>query len=254
MTCVACKVQERLFFNSLTSYFDERGLLDSSQHGFCRGKSTVTNILKYNIRKGELINSGKACDLALIDFHRAFDLVDYAILYKKLKDMGVDGCYLSWVKGYLSDRKQFIAYEGACSNLADVPSGIVQGSCVGLCFFTLFIKEISKVLRHARSSFFADDFKMIGDVSTTKYPELMQAEVQAVADWSAANKLPINLDKSVALHYGRTNIRTQYKLNGQKSISSKTCNDLGLLCYVGLELSHTSTRGGGFRLHHLKPK
>ena len=213
----------------MTSYLDEKGLLDSSQYGFRRGKSTVTNILECDARKGELINSGKACDLVNIDFRRAFDLVYHAILCKKLKDMGVNRCYLSWVKDYLSDWKQSVAYGGVCSNLADVPSGVVQGNCVGPFFFTLFINDMCKVLRHARSSLFADDLKMIGDISTTECQELMQADVLAVVDWSAANKLPTNLDKSVVLHYGRTNVRTQYKLNGQKLTAAETCNDLGLL-------------------------
>ena len=114
MTCVACKILERLFVNSLTSYFDERGLLNSSQNGFCRGKTTVINILECDARIGELINGGKACGLVLIEFRRAFDQIDHAILCKKLKDMEVDGCNLIWVKDCLFDRKQFV-----------VPSGVV---------------------------------------------------------------------------------------------------------------------------------
>ena len=46
---------------------------------------------------------------------------------------------------------------------------------------------------------------MIGEVSTRECQALMQANVQAMAEWLAANKLSINLDKSVILHYGRTN-------------------------------------------------
>ena len=64
---------------------------------------------------------------------------------------------------------------------------------------------------------------MLSDVSTTEYQALMQAD-----EWSAVNKLPINLDKSVVLHNGRTNMRTQYKPNGQM-LTSETCNELVLL-------------------------
>ena len=81
----------------------------------------------------------------------------------------------------------------------------------------------------ARSQVFADDFKMIGDISTTECQALMQADVQAVIEWSAANKLPINREKSVVLHNRRTNMRTQFKLNGQKLTAAETCNDPGLL-------------------------
>ena len=89
------------------------------------------------------------------------------------------GAYPSWVKDYLYDRKQLVVW--GCSNPADVPSGVVEGSCVESCFFTLFINDMCKILRHVRSSLFADDFKKIGDISTTECQALMQADVQAMA-------------------------------------------------------------------------
>ena len=97
LTCVACKILERLIVKSLTSYLDIKGLLDPGQHGFRHGKSTVTNLLRCDTHIVHYLNGGRACDLISIDFRRAFDQVDHGILCAKLKSIGVDGCYLDWI-------------------------------------------------------------------------------------------------------------------------------------------------------------
>ena len=56
----------------------------------------------------------------------------------------------------------------------------------------------------------------------------MQADVSAIADWSAANKIPINFEKSFALHYGKANPRWQYFINKHVIKNEKYVVDLGV--------------------------
>ena len=42
---------------------------------------------------------------------KAFDTVDHKILITKLENYGVKGTNLQWIKSFLENRKQFIAYE-----------------------------------------------------------------------------------------------------------------------------------------------
>ena len=107
-----------------------------------------------------------------------------------------------------------MTYKEACSNLMDVLSGVIQGSAIGPCVFMVFINDLCKVIRRAKPSLFADDFKMVGDVSTPEDRSLMKSDVQAVGVWSADNKLPISLEKSTAIHYGAINICENYIING----------------------------------------
>ena len=88
------------------------------------------------------------------------------MLYNKLKETGIDGCYLKWMVDHLQDRKQFVEYNGTRSALFEVTSGVVQGTCIGPCAFTIFVNDLSSVLQHSKSALYADDFKFIGDVST----------------------------------------------------------------------------------------
>ena len=148
---------------------------------------------------------------------------------RQTKGGGIDGCYLKWMTDYLQDRKQFVQYNGTRFALSDVTSGVVQGTCIGPCAFTIFVNDLSSVLQHSKSALYADDFKFIGDVSTPQDRRLMQADLDVVARWLADNRLPTSFQKSFALHSGKNNTKQQYSVHGSVIKSTSNCADLGVL-------------------------
>ena len=80
---------------------------------------------------------------------------------------------------YLQNKKQFVEYNRTRSALSDITYGVVQGTCIGPCAFTIFVNDLSSVLQHSKSALYADDFKFIGDVSTPQDRRLMQADMDA---------------------------------------------------------------------------
>ena len=78
-------------------------------------------------------------------------------------------------------------------------------------------------------SLFADDFKMVGDVSTPEDRSLMKSDIQTEGVWSADYKLPISLEKSATVYYRATNICENYVINGHLFASMDSCMDLGVL-------------------------
>ena len=104
LTNVACKVMERLIVVELTHYLESKNLLAHCQHGFRRGRSTVTNLLECDAFILQCLNNKRCCDVICIDFMRAFDKVSHSLLCKKLKEAGIDGCYLRWFADFLTDR------------------------------------------------------------------------------------------------------------------------------------------------------
>jgi hypothetical protein len=229
LTSVACKVMERIIVTSLTEFLESKNLITSCQHGFRRGRSTVTNLLECESFIWQCLNSKRSCDVICIDFMRAFDKVSHSLLCKKLKEVGVSGCYLRWFADFLSDRWQYVQYNSARSTLAPVASGVVQGSCTGPLLFNIFINDLSRVIKHCQLSMFADDLKVAGDVTTSDDVALVQSDLDAISEWSVANELPISLPKCCALHYGSSNSKHQYVLSGQRINSVSECADLGVL-------------------------
>ena len=68
----------------------------SSQHGFMKGRSCLTNLISFYDQATHL---GKAVDVIYLDVSKAFDTVPHSILLEKLAAYGLDGCTLCWITG-----------------------------------------------------------------------------------------------------------------------------------------------------------
>ena len=82
------------------------------------------------------VNDGKLTGCVMVDFRKAFDLVDHKILLNKLKCYKCDVNCLSWFESYLSNRTQRVSLNNNLSAPASVKCGVPQGSILGpLLFF-----------------------------------------------------------------------------------------------------------------------
>ena len=61
---------------------------------------------------------------ALLDFRRAFDLVDHHILVTKLLSLRVKPSAVNWIIDFLRGRQQRVKVNGVFSDWLDVPGGV----------------------------------------------------------------------------------------------------------------------------------
>ncbi|XP_065667552.1 uncharacterized protein LOC136087866 [Hydra vulgaris] len=116
LTCIS-KVLERIMYNRLYSFLIQNNILYNKQFGFKSGHSTDHAILHlvHDIFKG--FNEKKYTLGGVIDLSKAFDTVDQLILLFKLEFYGIKNSNLAWFKSYLSNRKQYISYDGVNKEL-----------------------------------------------------------------------------------------------------------------------------------------
>ena len=86
------------------------------------------------------LDRNRVTGLVLVDYGKAFDMVDHAILLNKLKIYVVDDYTLKWFKSFLTDRKQFVSLAGNDSDMADMKHGVPRGNTLGPLLFIVFIK------------------------------------------------------------------------------------------------------------------
>ena len=99
--------------------------------------------------------------LLLIDFSKAFDLVEHNILLNKLEHYGIRGHALKWLESYLSNRKQFVSINGSESPTQIMEYGVPQGSILGPLLFIIYINDIPEIAQFAKFILYADDANII---------------------------------------------------------------------------------------------
>ena len=72
---------------------------------------------------------------AMIDFKKACNRQNHAILVTKLSDMGVPGWLLNIVVGFLTDRELVVNNKGEKSESKKMPGGGSQGTVLGMFLF-----------------------------------------------------------------------------------------------------------------------
>ena len=86
------------------------------------------------------------------------------------------------------------------SDIQKVEYGTAQGSCLGPLVFLLFCNDLFLHLNYLSSIQFADDTTLYHGSRYLKYSKFcIESDLECIEDWFAANKLTLNVGKTVML-------------------------------------------------------
>ena len=200
LTAHEVKVFERVLRNRIVDFLEDNSLISCKQHGFRKGKSCLTQLLKHydNILSNLLQNN--ETDTIFLDFSKAFDKVDHQVLLQKVKNLGICGNVYAWIEDFLKNREQMVAVGGAYSFLASVISGVPQGTVLGPILFLIYVNDIDCV-RHSSIGCFADDTRISKQISGTADSALLQEDLDRVVIWANENNMKLHPDKFVFVNF-----------------------------------------------------
>ena len=201
LTSHLIKIFERVIRKNLVHHLETNNILSNKQHGFRKGRSCLTHLLKHVDDIIQSLLNGNDHDVIYLDFAKAFDKVDHEILIHKLRQCGVQGKILTWIEQFLTNRKQFVTIDGFHSTLALVLSGVPQGSVLGPILFLIYINDLQFQLSGSTAGSFADDTRLSKEISTCEDVSVLQKDLDSVVEWASQNNMVLHENKFEYLAY-----------------------------------------------------
>ena len=191
------KVFERCLHTRIYSYLTSRNLLTNAQFGFRAGFSTSDAISVLTEELYSALNERDGVLSVFVDIRRAFDTVNHNILLGKLEMYGVRGPPLELIRSFLLDRRNHVKVNSAFSKITFSNIGVPQGSVLGPLLFIIYVNDLPQISNLIKTIMFADDTVLsFRGNSMEGISQTCNAELATFYDWSLANRLSVNAEKS----------------------------------------------------------
>ena len=203
------KIYEKLMHNRVVEFMESNQSFHELQYGFRSGRSCEHALLTAQNHILHSLNKQQVSLLLLIDFSKAFDMVEHPILLKKLENYGIRGTTLKWFESYLCNREQFVTVNGVDSTKRDINFGVPQGSILGPLLFVIYINDLPNICQLAKFILYADDANIIIRGQSMHEIELQLSElIPALTKWVGNNGLKLNLKKTNYMIFSKRKIDT----------------------------------------------
>ena len=111
LTSIPGKMMEQLMLDIIIKQ-EEKKVIRSSQNGFTKGKSCLSNLMAFYDVMITWVDEGRAVDVVYLDFSKAFDAVSHNILIEKLRTCGLDEQTVRWIENWLNGSAQSVVFSG----------------------------------------------------------------------------------------------------------------------------------------------
>ena len=175
---VVSKMLEKHIFRIVQQHVFEEELMPQTQWGFPPGRTTVTALLCTFHDVIRHLEQGKDVAMVFFDLRKAFDSVPHLPLLEKLRNLGLSECILEWIASYLYNRKQRVVVEGASSDIATVPSGVPQGSILGV----LTLHQGYSKPATSKLVLYADDILLYKPITNVEEYAELQLDIDLIND------------------------------------------------------------------------
>ena len=223
------QIFEKIISLYITDFIEDNGLFYCNQLVFLKSHGTNHAIISLVEKVSKALDTRKFVIVVFLDLRKAFDTVNHGILINKL---GIRGNILNWLKSYLSNRTQYVHYNGYDSDNKTVTHGVPQGSILGLLLFILYINDFSRSSDLLFSILFTDDTSVfIEGTNYDKVIDIVNKELELITILLGANKLTVNNKKTHYMMFHRTRIKytREITINCKNVAYTKNTTFLGVI-------------------------
>ena len=126
-----------------------------------------------------------------IDLSKAFDTLNHEILLSKLNYYGISGLENNLLRSYLTDRSQYVDFNGllSCSKL--ITTGVPQGSILGPLLFLIYINDLTAASHVFDMIMYADDTTLYCNLNQNTSETVINRGLDNVYNWLTTNTLSL---------------------------------------------------------------
>ena len=196
------KICEKIIRRHFISLFEDN--YGSDQHGFRRGASTTTALIKIIDTCLENYDDESSSGYALLslDLSKAFDCLDHDLILTKMMEKRFPVGLIAWTQDYLRGRSAKVKLGCKFSRSFPIQRGVPQGTVLGPLVFNLFVSDFSPTLPSSTIVKYADDMNIvvrINSKNTNEIKSMVEKEICNATMWCNQNGLVINAKKSSVL-------------------------------------------------------
>ena len=218
----------------IKSVFSE--IQDPCQFAYRSGRSVEDAIITFLENVYEHLDKPKSfCRILFVDFSSAFNTINASILVKRLKDMNINSNLIAWIYDFLTDRTQYVKFQGCVSDVISTNTGSPQGCVLSPVLFTIYTNECRINEINVKLLKFADDSCIQGFISEASDNLDYKNSVDWFSNWCDINKLLLNTDKTKELVI-------DHRINKEPieplKIKGKTIEQVELYIYLGITIDN----------------
>lgn len=242
---VLSKLLEKHVHNQLQTHISQFSILPPEQFAY-RFQHSCEDLLTHCINAWQrALDRGQVVAIAFLDMSKAFDTVSHRKLLLSLQECGMSSTVLAWFANYLSGRSQTVKPPyGEPGATYPCNRGVPQGSVLGPLLFTIYIRQLPSVVKHATCPLYADDVcaYLSGD-NVNSVTTQLQDDVTRIQQYLEERGLTLNLSKTEFMVLRRPNpgIDTplpSLKFSGTEVEPTSTARYLGIVIDEQLTFSH----------------
>lgn len=252
------KIYEKAMANRVCSFLEKYKILNTSQYGFRKNRSTILAVYHYVQEIYTHLNDGKYALGVFLDMSKAYDRVSKTILLTKIYGCGIRGPAYEWIKSYLTNRQQYVQieyydsatseYQNITSDIKVINNSIPQGGVLACILFLLYINDLPMIL-NTTCILFADDVSLLFKYAGADTNLLVEENFNKTKCWLQDHNLEINFKKTKVVQF-KTYKKKKLQLN--PLLEKLGLSEVDNFCLLGIKIdSHLNWKQ---HIEHLKTK